>query len=525
MNNPIDDKLTSGYHHSYWVESIEPMCFETLQSDAQTEVVVIGGGIAGLSTAYCLVQAGKKVILIEDGYLGSGETGRTTAHISYVLDEGYAELTDIFGEDKTKRIFQSHLAALEWIEQVIVDEKIDCNFKRVDAYLFTHPSDKQESLYKEFAAAQKIGLEVKMLEQTPGLSADKKKKAVLFPQQGQFHSLKYLHGLAKAVLKKGGKIYTQTHADEILSSGVKANGYFIKAKHIVVATNSPINTLVAIHIKQFAYRTYAIASKVKKGALPYAIWWDTGDQNSQWLFQPYHYARLEPLNNDFDLLIIGGEDHKTGQADKEQIPESKRYKKLLAWARQYFPDFDQIDYEWSGQVMEPVDALAFIGKSPGSDSVYTITGDSGNGITHGTIGGLLITDLINGKENPYVDLYNPARFPFRTPIDFIKEAGKMVLEMGEGWLTCRPSIEKSISKLKLGEGAILRQGLRNIAVYKDREGSIHCSSAVCPHLGGILQWNDDEKSFDCPLHGSRFTPQGNAINGPANCGLKKWEKL
>lgn len=525
MNSPIDDKLTSGHHHSYWVDSVEPKHFETLQSDEQTEVVVIGGGIAGLSTAYCLVQTGKKVILIEDGYLGSGETGRTTAHISYVLDEGYAELTEIFGEEKAKRIFQSHLGALEWIEQVILDEKIDCNFKRVDAYLFTHPSDKQESLQVEFAAAQKIGLDVKMLEQTPGLPVDKSKQAVLFPQQGQFHSLKYLHGLAKAVIKKGGKIYTQTHAAEVLSNGVKANGYCIKAKHIVVATNSPINTLLAIHIKQFAYRTYAIASKVKKGTLPYAIWWDTGDQNSQWLFQPYHYARLEPLDSDFDLLIIGGEDHKTGQADHEHISELKRHEKLFAWAQQYFPDFKEIAYRWSGQVMEPVDALAFIGKSPGSDNVYMITGDSGNGITHGTIGGLLIADLINGKDNPYADLYNPARFPFRTPMDFIKEAGKMVLEMGQGWLTCKPSIEKSISKLKPGQGAILRRGFKNIAVYKDVGGDIYYYSAVCPHLGGILEWNDDEKSFDCPLHGSRFTPEGIVINGPANCGLKKWAKL
>ena len=518
-NDPINGKITSGHHHSYWNDSQAPLVYKILETDAITDVLIIGGGIAGLTTAYCLCKSGKKVMLLEDGYLGSGETGRTTAQITYALDDRYYDLEKFFGEEKAKLAAQSHKQAIKWIQGVVAIENIECNFKLVDGYLFTDPSDKEENLDKELEAATRAGLPVEMVSQIPALPSGKKQRAIKYPKQGQFHILKYLKGLADAILEMGGEIYTNTHADSIDKTGAKANGYIVKANHIVVATNSPVNDVLTMHTKQFAYRTYVIGAKIPKGILPYAMWWDTGNQHSKWVAKPYHYVRLEPLDNNFDLLISGGEDHKTGMADQENVSEEQRHNNLISWTKQHFPYFSKVEYKWSGQVMEPVDSLAFIGKNPGEDNIYIITGDSGNGMTHCTLGGLIINDIIMGNPNAYVDLYDPSRITLRTGIDFLKEVGNMAYTMAKDWVATDDI--KDVSELEPTKGAVISKGIDKIAVYKDADGTVHSCSGVCPHLGGVLQWNDDEKSFDCPLHGSRFTAYGTVINGPAITDLKK----
>jgi glycine/D-amino acid oxidase-like deaminating enzyme/nitrite reductase/ring-hydroxylating ferredoxin subunit len=521
-NDPINEKITSGSHHSYWIDSAAPLAYKPLQSDTSTDVLVIGGGIAGLTTAYCLSKSGRKVVLLEDGYLGSGETGRTTAQITYALDDRYYDLEKFFGEEKAKLAGQSHKQAIEWINSVVSIENIDCNFKRVDGYLFTDPSDKEVNLDKEFEAIKRAGLAAEMVSQIPGLPQEKEKRAIRYPNQGQFHILKYLKGLADAIIAMGGEIYTDTHADTIDKTGAKANGYTIRANHIVVATNSPVNDVLTMHTKQFAYRTYVIAARIPKGVLPYAMWWDTGNMESKWVAKPYHYVRLEPLDDNFDLLISGGEDHKTGQADQEDIPEEQRYANLISWTKQQFPYFSEVMYRWSGQVIEPVDCLAFIGKNPGDDNIYIITGDSGNGMTHCTVGGLIINDLITGSPNAYTELYDPSRITLRTGMDFLKEVGNMAYTMTKDWIAT--DAIKDVSELEPDKGGIVSKGLDKIAVYKDADGTVHTCSGICPHMGGVLQWNNDEKTFDCPLHGSRFTAYGEVINGPANCGLHKHEE-
>ncbi|AWH86599.1 (2Fe-2S)-binding protein [Flavobacterium album] len=516
--DPIKDKFTSGNHHSYWNDSQRPLEYKTLDTDVMADVLVIGGGIAGLTAAYCLSASGRRVVLIEDGCLGSGETGRTTAQISYALDDRYYDLEKFFGREKASLAAKSHKQALEWINSVVSLENIDCQFKRVDGYLFTDPTDKEENLDKELEATQRAGLPTEMVSQMPGIASGSQ-RAIRFPDQGQFHILKYLKGLADAIVRKGGEIYTNTHADEITEDGAKANGFTIRANHIVVATNTPVNDLFTMHTKQWPYRTYVIAAKVPKGILPYAMWWDTGNMESKWVAKPYHYVRLEPLDDNFDLLISGGEDHKTGQAEEEHISEAERYERLTAWTMQHFPHFSEIEYKWSGQVMEPVDSLGYIGKNPGDDNIYIITGDSGNGMTHGTLGGIITNDIINGVENPYAALYEPSRITLRTGIDYMKEVGNMAYRMIKDWISSGDI--KEVEELAAGKGAIISKGLDKIAVYRDENGELHTCTAVCPHMGGVLQWNDDEQSFDCPLHGSRFTAYGEVINGPANCGLHK----
>ena len=507
--------ITSGTHESYWVASAKMQTFKPLSSAIETDVLIIGGGIAGLTTAYLLSKGGRQVTLIEDGQLGSGESGRTTAHLTAALDDRYYYLENVFGEKAAALAAESHTAAVDKIEQIVAAEKIDCHFRRVPGYLFSHPSDEPENLEKESEATQKAGLKTNLRDAVPGLKGAG--RCLEFPNQGQFHLMKYLAGLAGAIVAAGGEIYTETHATDINRDGAKANGYTIKANSIVVATNSPINDLVTMHTKQHAYRTYVIAGKVAKGKLPPALWWDTGNAKSKWVSEPYHYARLEQLDDQHDLLIVGGEDHKTGQAEAEDITEAARYERLETWARKYFPELLGIEYRWSGQVLEPVDSLGFMGKNPGDENIYIITGDSGNGMTHTTIGAMIINDLINGAENRWADLYSPARITLGTTGDYLSEVGNMAAQYSD-WIL--PSHVKDADALRNGKGGIVSSGLRKLAVYRDEEGVLHSYSAVCPHLGCIVRWNADEKSFDCPCHGSRFTCGGVVINGPAMVNLR-----
>jgi len=516
-SKPIDSNVTSGENKSFWTASTLPIVFEKLNQNIETDILIVGGGISGLTTAYCLLKAGRKITLVEDGYIGSGETGRTTAHITCALDDRYFELEKIFGKEKAMLAANSHMAAIQFIANTVKHENIDCDFKRVPGYLFLSGRDTKETLEKEYAATKNAGLLTEMLEQVPALESEKEKWCIKFPDQGQFHIMKYLRGLALAILDMGGNIYTETKAEEISKEGAKANGFKIKAKHIVVATNTPVNDWVAMHTKQWAYRTYVIAAKIPKGILPYALWWDSGNKNSKWIAAPYHYVRLHELDKDFDLLISGGEDHKVGQADDENIPEEERYTKLIDWTKKRFPAMENLEYKWSGQVMEPIDSMAFIGKNPGDENIYIITGDSGNGITHGTLGGIILTDIITGKENPWVDIYSPSRTNIKTAGDYLHEAGNMVAQYAD-WVT--KGDVKDADELKPGQGGIISSGLKKIAAYRDEHNNLHTCTAVCPHLGAILQWNAEEKSFDCPAHGSRFTPKGQVINGPAITDLK-----
>lgn len=510
---PSNEKFTAGSHIPYWVESMGPIAYDKLSLNKEVDVVIVGGGLAGLSIAYCLSGSGKKVALVEDGFIGSGETGRTTAHLVTALDDRYYEFERLFGEADTKLIAQSHAAAIDFIERTCKKENIDCDFKRTDGYLFLHPSDKPESLDKELAAAKRAGIEVEDITLVPGML--KVDRAIRFGRQAQFHPLKYLKGLCEAVKLNGGEIYTNTHAETIDETGIlSSEGYKISAKSIVVATNSPVNNKYAMHLKQFAYRTYVVGFRIKKDSLPAALWWDTGDYSINSEIPPYHYIRTQPLSDEHDLLIVGGEDHATGLADAEDRPEETRYEALESWAKAHFNGLGEIVYKWSGQVMEPMDSLAYIGRNPfDKNNVYIVTGDSGNGMTHATIAGMLITDLINEQKNEWEHLYEPSRAKLMAGKTFFKEfVGGMI-----NYLKKKPGHpDISLDDIKHGEGRIIELNGKKFGAYKDEHDDIHFVGAECTHLGCIIKWNNDEKSWDCPCHGSRFNHEGEILNGPAN---------
>jgi glycine/D-amino acid oxidase-like deaminating enzyme/nitrite reductase/ring-hydroxylating ferredoxin subunit len=505
-------KTDGGNKESIWASTADIAPRPELAEDLNTNVCVIGAGIAGLSTAYLLAREGKSVVVLDDGPIAGGETGRTTAHLSNALDDRYFEIERLHGERGARLAAESHTAAIDRIEQIVVDENIDCDFSRVDGYLLLQSGQNIEYLEEELEAARRAGVDgVRMLDRAPIERYDSG-ACLHFPHQGQFHIVKYMAGLADAAERLGVRIFTRTHVEDIRKGEhpvvVSREGRSVKCNHVVVATNTPINDWVTIHTKQEAYRTYVIGALVPKGAVPKILLWDTAD--------PYHYVRTQPLSNRHDVLIVGGEDHKTGQAHNT----ASRFGRLESWARQLFPMIEFVEFQWSGQIMEPVDSLAFIGRNPGDENIFIATGDSGHGMTHGTIAGMLIRDLIDNCDNAWAKLYDPSRKTLKSAGEFARanlNVARQYLDFVTGGQV------KSTDQITPGSGAVIRRGVQKVAAYRDEAGELHEFSAICPHLGCIVDWNDTEKSWDCPCHGSRFTAEGKVINGPANSDLSPTE--
>ncbi len=491
----------SGRSKSVWMAE-EGGAFQSapLAVNMEVDCCVVGGGIAGLTTAYLLLREGLSVVVLESGAVGGGETERTTAHLSSALDDGFTAIERMHGARGAKLAAESHSAAIDRIELIAREERIECDFQRVDGYLFNAPDQPMSVLTDELDAARRAGLgDCEIVERTPLLGAFKG-PALRFGGQAQFHPTRYLNSLARAVERYGGFLFTHSHVVNVVSGSLAkvevVNGRMVRAKHVVVATNSPINDLFAIHTKQEAYRTYVIAAKIEPGAVASALYWDTAE--------PYHYVRVYG-----DLLIVGGEDHKTGQA----TDFAERYGRLEWWMRDHFPIAGEVVSRWSGQVLEPVDGLAFIGHNPlDRENIYIATGDSGHGLTHGTIAGMLIRDLILNRPNAWKDLYDPTRKSLAAAGNFIK-ANLNVAGQYADWL--KGGEVQSSMEIPAGEGRLMRRGVHMLAVYRDAHGCTHERSAACTHLGGVVQWNDTEKSWDCPCHGARFDSHGRVMAGPA----------
>jgi len=486
-----------GATRSLWMATAEPLWFAPLAADTSADVCVVGAGIAGLSIAYLLARAGRSVVVLERGPVGGGETARTTAHLSFALDDRYYELERQFGRDGARLAAESHRAAVDCIEAIVRQERIECDFRRVDGYLFAPPFCSDEELRTECEAARRAGVPgVDMVARAP-LPLFETGPALRFPNQGQFHPLQYLAGLARGIVAAGGRIFTGTHVSRFFEGSVRtAAGPVVTAGAIALATNTPEHDNLLAHVRQGPYRTYVICGQAAGGAKP-ALYWDTGD--------PYHYVRWHG-----EHLIVGGEDHRSGEEDDGE----ERFDALEEWTRERFP-LDAVEHRWSGQVMEPVDGMGLIGHDAADPpSLHYATGDSGHGMTHGTIAGILIADLVLGRTNNWRGIYNPSRIPVSS--DFLQENADIAWHFLE-WITSGDV--GSEDAIEPGEGAVVRRGLSKCALYRDDGGRLHERSAVCPHLGCIVAWNSAEQSWNCPCHGSRFDAYGRVTGGPARRDL------
>lgn len=496
--------------HSLWYDGVVAPTRAALTKDLTVDVCIVGAGIAGLSVAYTLARAGRRVVVVDLGQIGSGESGRTTAHLANSIDDRYTALEKARGAEGARLAAESHTAAIDRIEQTVREEQIECDFARLDGYLFLGGSDTPKLLDEELAAAHRAGLtDVTRVASAPGFDSG---PALRFPRQGRFHVLKYLSGLADAIERHGGSIFGKSKVENIEGGApakiTTASGKTVTADDVVVCTNGAISDMVVTHAKQAPYRTFVVALEVPKGSIPDALYWDTPD--------PYHYVRLQPLDDKRDALIVGGEDHKTAHEDDA----IDRFDSLEFWARGLWNAGERLT-QWSGQVLEPYDYLAFIGRNPdGAEHVWLATGDSGMGMTHGTIAGILLPALIAGKKHAWASLYDPKRVTLHGSelLELAKENVDVALQLAD-YLT--PGQVSDVADIRPGEGRVIRRGTQKLAAYRDESGHLHERSAVCTHLRCIVNWNTAEKSWDCPCHGSRFDAMGKVIGGPAVADLEK----
>ena len=481
---------------SLWMSQGKTPSFPKLESNLHVDVCIVGAGIAGLSCAYELLKRGKSVAILDKGKVGMGETMRTTAHLVNVSDALFSEMKRLHGEDVAKLVVESHTKAIDEIEKISLEEGIRCDFERVDGYLF---SDKKRELEKEYGIMEDAGLEHVSFSETVPIESFDAGSAIVFKDQAKFNPFIYISGLSKVVAEMGGRIFTNSDAVKMeggKKAFVKTKDHTVKCENIIVATDSPVNNLFTLHLRQAPYRTYVISATIPENILEDALYWDTED--------PYHYIRVDKVGGEL-LLTAGGQDHRTGQENNEE----KNFGELERWIRHRFP-IGEIKYKWSGQIMEPNDRLAFIGRNPGDeDNVFIVTGTAGTGMTYGTIAGMLLSDIITGKKNKLESVYDPSRTTL----------GDIPKTIEEGFKTTAPYLDwlSSDDKKSLhpGEGKVVSKGFEKIAVYKDENGNVNALSAVCTHLGCIVNFNNAEKSWDCPCHGSRFGLDGEVLNGPA----------
>ena len=464
---------------SLWMDTASVPQAAPLGSDLSADVVVVGAGIAGLSAAYELCRLGQSVVVLDRGALGGGMTARTSAHLASQLDDFYHELIRMRGLDEAKLYFASQAAALDRIEQVQATESIDCDFRRLDGFLFAASEDHRSTLEREIEACHQIGfIGVGWADRVP--AAPSSSPACLhFPNQARFHPLKYLDGLIRCIQRDGGRVFANTPvvAVEETGDGVSVrteSGNSVQASAAVIATNSPINDRVTIHTKQAPYRTYVIAGRIDRGAVPDALYWDTLD--------PYHYVRIQPADDGQDWLIVGGEDHKTGQADDME----DRIARLTQWTRLHFPAMQEVAYRWSGQVQEPVDYAAYAGRNPGNERIFVVTGDSGEGLSNGVAASLILRDLITGQQNAWAKSYDPGRISVKAAGEYLSENLTMPASLAERLTGGEAS---SVDDLKPGQGAVIRRGAAKLAAYRDERGELHVRSATCTHAGCLLHWN------------------------------------
>jgi glycine/D-amino acid oxidase-like deaminating enzyme/nitrite reductase/ring-hydroxylating ferredoxin subunit len=483
-----------------------------LERDSACDTVVIGAGMAGISTAYELAREGQKVVVIDRGRIAGGITARTSAHLAPLCDDLTSEMIKLRGEDISRAFYQSQAEAVDRIEEIQKIEDITCDFRRLDGYLFQALDTAPDIIDEELDAVRKVRAPVDRIVGVQALAHCERQHALRYPRQATFHPLKYLGGLVAAIEAKGGVFFAGTAVDAVEEANgsvvVKTGRGKISANAAVAATNSPIVDRFALHTKMAPYRTYAMAFEIPRGALPDALYWDTLD--------PYHYLRLQPGEGRTDHVIIGGADHKSGEADDA----AQRFEALEAWTRNLVPRLGGETHRWSGQVLDTIDYAAFIGRNPGSENVFVHTGDSGQGMTHGAAGAMLNAALILGQQTKWAEVYEPSR---KTPSaigNFLRENVTAVKNFAE---YLAPGELSSLDELKSGHGAIVRQGLSKIAAYRDTHGNLFTRSAACTHVGCHLHWNSFETCWDCPCHGSHFAVDGTALNAPAIAPLAKTE--
>ena len=489
--------------HSPWVEFALPD-YPALDRDLEVDVVVVGGGVAGLTTAYLLRREGLRVALIERDRLACADTARTTAHLTCVTDLRLRDLCDRFGKEAARTCWQAGAAAVDEIERLVRETGVDCGFRRVAGFLhgpLRELDDKErEGLQEDAALAAELGFDASFLEQVPGIG----RPGVRFERQARFHPRRYLAALAQAIPGEGSHVFERTALEEAGAEYVRANGRKLRCGYLVIATHNPMagraGALKAtlLQTKLALYTTYVLGARLPAGTIEPGVYWDTSD--------PYYYLRVDE-GSDHQYAIFGGEDVKTGQeGDNLEV-----FTRLQARLHELLPAAE-LRHRWMGQVIETDDGLPFIGEN--AEGEFIATGFAGNGFTFATLGATMARDRLLGRENPCFDLFRVDRKPFHGGAwRYLRENVDYPYHLLRDRM--KPAQGETLAELGRGEGKILKLEGDKVAAYRDESGAVTLLSPVCTHLGCLVRWNAADSSWDCPCHGSRFRPSGEVLSGPA----------
>lgn len=504
-NEPIIAR--DGAQQSPWqslTANVRPTAFELRST---YDALVIGGGITGLTAALLLQNAGKKVVIAEAHTIGFGTTGGTSAHINTFADTTYKKAESAFGKEGAQLFAEAVNEGFGLIKANITNYRIDCDYESKTGYVYAEDEQQADQFDDVFAGAKAVGVAVNYTIQVP--TPIKFQAALEFPGQAQFHPLKYLQALTKAFIAAGGMILEDTKIEtleqhEEIHIGV-AGELKIYAKNIVYATHIPpgINTY---SLRCAPYRSYVLGVKLRTADYPDALVYD--------MEEPYHYFRTHVIDGE-QLLIAGGNDHKTGHDDPEAA-----FADLEKYIRKNY-NVSSVKYRWSSQYYVPVDGFPYIGQMPeASKGVYCATGYNGNGMMLGSIAGKILADLVQNKESKYEKIFSPSRLkPVAGFTAFVQENADVAYH----FIADRFHIHEtdSLKRLSPGTGKVVEVEGKKIAAYRDDQGEIFALSPVCTHAGCIVNWNGEEKSWDCPCHGARYDINGQVLTGPATLSLSK----
>ena len=492
-------------HGSVWIATTEGPGFGALDAPIDVDVAVLGAGIAGLTTAVLLKNAGLRVAVLEADGVCRATTGHTTAKVSAQHGLIYDTLSSKFGSDGARAYAEANLAAVDLVEALVREHGIDCDWERRAAYAYTEQDSQVSQIEKEVEAAREAGLPAVYTDETDLPWAVK--AAVRFDDQGQFHPRRYCLALARLVDGDGSRVFEQTRAQDVEDGSpclVKTDRHDVRAAFVVLATHLPFLDRGAFFAKCHPEREYVLGVALEQ-PVPRGMYISVE--------QPTRSVRQHPFDGG-ELLILGGDSHKTGQDEDTE----RHYAALEEFASERFA-VRSVDYRWSTQDHMPVDQVPYIGKlRRSSDRLYVATGFKKWGMTSGTIAGVVISDAILGRENPWSELFDPNRVkPLASAKEFVKENVNVARRFVEDRITRRAPA--TVEELRPGEGRVASVRGRQIAVSRDTEGKLHAVSARCTHMACIVSWNPAERTWDCPCHGSRFAPDGEVLEGPAVAAL------
>lgn len=507
-NSTPQHQNRDGEHESLW-QKAHKRVQSAAKDDIIYDVIVIGGGITGVTAALMLQKAGKKCFLAEAHRLGFGTTGGTSAHINTFADTTYKEAESAFGEAGARLFAEAVNEGFDIIRQNVSELGINCDFEEKSGFLYAQTEDEVKQLADICTGTRKVGVEVAYAETV--LTPIEYKKALIFNGQAQFHPLKYLDALAAAFIGLGGIIAEgacirdlQTTDDIHTASGDEIS---VKGKNVIYATHIPPGVNV-FSFRCAPNRSYVLAATLKSGNYPDCLIYD--------MQEPYHYFRTHKIGGQ-KYLLVGGNDHKTGHDESE-----KAFSALENYIRKHY-DVDEIPFKWSSQYYVPVDGLPYIGHMTGmSEGIYCATGYNGNGMMLGSIAAKILADLITTGDSRFKELFSPSRIkPIAGFNEFVKENADVVYQFVASRFTGHKV--DFIKRVRKGTGKIVEFEDRKLAVYHDEEGALHVLSPVCTHAHCIVNWNSEEKTWDCPCHGARYDIDGNVLNGPATENLRKIE--